>query len=296
MIVPLSLVCTERMSKIRQIVTQNEAWLSSYDMRPNSLFEGVSQRLTIVLGRNTGDGETNVFTGGYRRWAAEERNHLLVTTEYLALAKPGQGDLAIPKLRVPIEASVLVKIGQNRLGNFTVKQGEPFWVHRIVRYFVKAVDFIPVFRSAAGTKGKSEDYKEFIFEQGERTAVIATLNSSLFYWFWRCHGDGFHCGYHDVYFMPFRRPEAPVRKSLAGLHRRLMTSFQNNSSVKEVATRTGKIQYQEFSPKPSKPIIDEIDRALAEHYGFSDEELDFIVNYDAKYRMGAAGGDAEDDE
>jgi len=25
---------------------------------------------------------------------------------------------------------------------------------------------------------------------------------------------------------------------------------------------------------------------LAEHYGFTDEELDFIINYDIKYRMG----------
>ena len=36
----------------------------------------------------------------------------------------------------------------------------------------------------------------------------------------------------------------------------------------------------------SKPIIDEIDTVLAEHYGFTDEELDFIINYDIKYRMG----------
>ena len=28
-------------------------------------------------------------------------------------------------------------------------------------------------------------------------------------------------------------------------------------------------------------------RALARHYGLSDEELDFIINYDVKYRMGA---------
>ena len=25
---------------------------------------------------------------------------------------------------------------------------------------------------------------------------------------------------------------------------------------------------------------------LAQHYGFTDEELDFIINYDIKYRMG----------
>lgn len=30
----------------------------------------------------------------------------------------------------------------------------------------------------------------------------------------------------------------------------------------------------------------EIDTVLAAHYDFTDEELDFIINYDIKYRMG----------
>jgi hypothetical protein len=35
-----------------------------------------------------------------------------------------------------------------------------------------------------------------------------------------------------------------------------------------------------------------IDRVLARHYGFTNEELDFIINYDIKYRMGRdSGGD-----
>lgn len=50
---------------------------------------------------------------------------------------------------------------------------------------------------------------------------------------------------------------------------------------------------EEFRPSLSKPIIDEIDRVLAKHYGFTDEELDFIINYDIKYRMGA--DDTEED-
>ena len=36
----------------------------------------------------------------------------------------------------------------------------------------------------------------------------------------------------------------------------------------------------------SKHIIDEIDKTLAECYNFTEEELDFIINYDIKYRMG----------
>jgi hypothetical protein len=35
------------------------------------------------------------------------------------------------------------------------------------------------------------------------------------------------------------------------------------------------------------PIVGEIDKKLAKHYGFTEEELDFIINYDIKYRMGS---------
>ena len=50
---------------------------------------------------------------------------------------------------------------------------------------------------------------------------------------------------------------------------------------------------KKFFPKLSKPVLDEIDTALARHFGFTEEELDFIINYDIKYRMGR---DAEEDE
>jgi hypothetical protein len=32
--------------------------------------------------------------------------------------------------------------------------------------------------------------------------------------------------------------------------------------------------------------VDEIDTVLAGHYGFTEEELNFIPNYDIKYRLG----------
>uniref|UniRef100_A0AB33J409 DUF3791 domain-containing protein n=1 Tax=Prevotella sp. GTC17254 TaxID=3236794 RepID=A0AB33J409_9BACT len=38
-----------------------------------------------------------------------------------------------------------------------------------------------------------------------------------------------------------------------------------------------------YTKKFFKPIIDKV---LAHHYGFAEEELDFIINYDIKYRMG----------
>ena len=50
--------------------------------------------------------------------------------------------------------------------------------------------------------------------------------------------------------------------------------------------QTGLTEIQSFKIQKSKSIIDEIDRVLAQHYGFTEEELDFIINYDIKYRMG----------
>jgi len=59
---------------------------------------------------------------------------------------------------------------------------------------------------------------------------------------------------------------------------------------------TGQVIYDEFYPKLSKPIIDEIDKVLAKHYGFTEEELDFIINYDIKYRMGDELGEEGESE
>ena len=39
-------------------------------------------------------------------------------------------------------------------------------------------------------------------------------------------------------------------------------------------------------PGRSKNVIDEIDRTLGSHFSFTTEEVDFIINYDIKYRLG----------
>lgn len=74
---------------------------------------------------------------------------------------------------------------------------------------------------------------------------------------------------------------------MALINKKLMLDLVKNSIIKVTEYKSkGTVEYQEFYPRYSKPIIDEIDAVLAHHYGFTDEELDFIINYDIKYRMG----------
>jgi len=53
------------------------------------------------------------------------------------------------------------------------------------------------------------------------------------------------------------------------------------------------MQKQYFFFKESKELIDKIDEVLANYFGLSDQELDFVINYDIKYRVGR---DADGDE
>lgn len=67
----------------------------------------------------------------------------------------------------------------------------------------------------------------------------------------------------------------------------LMNDFKDNSKVLQMNyEKLGTLNIQCIYPKHSKHIIDKIDKSLSDFYGFTDEELDFIINYDIKYRMG----------
>jgi hypothetical protein len=70
-----------------------------------------------------------------------------------------------------------------------------------------------------------------------------------------------------------------------------MADYRKNSALRTVSYQgKGDVTVQYFNFRPSKPIIDHIDRALAIHYGLSNEELDFVINYEIKYRLGREDG------
>ena len=299
MIVPVSLLCTERMIPLQALVLDvGHSWASSFDMRPSSLFFGVSQRLTILLTAMSIDNAT-VHLGGYRRWKDEERETLIPNQEYVEYPTASITLGYVPKISEYVERSIAAKVqGSPMAAIESSNSTQSVYVHRIVRYFVKALDFVPHFWNEADGNKKSEDYKPFTFMPQLAAAMGATINSSTFYWFWHCHSDGFHCGYRDVRTFGLNHALAPDTVSaLTQLNRLVMADLKKNANRRVVYSRTtGRIEYDEIYSKPTKPIIDEIDRVLAQHYGFTDEELDFIINYDIKYRMGQSGGEDEEEE
>jgi hypothetical protein len=91
----------------------------------------------------------------------------------------------------------------------------------------------------------------------------------------------------------FSNPSQQVLDYLDSLGGKVVKSLEKNAEIQTMQSKTrGLVQQKIYDTGKSKPILDEIDTVLAGHYGFTAEELDFIVNYDIKYRLGRdAGGD-----
>ena len=87
------------------------------------------------------------------------------------------------KIARSVEATILQKVKGRVLAEFESEDNEYMYVHRICRYFIKALDFIPFFCDAEGNEGRSEDYKPFSFPSEQRDAILCFIDSTLFYWF-----------------------------------------------------------------------------------------------------------------
>ena len=120
--------------------------------------------------------------------------------------------------------------------------------------------------------------------------LSASINSNLFSWYYSITFDLFNFKDYMIFSFPFAFDDevSSLMPVLKVLGEELMQSYEKN---KETATQFIKSRnqiavFETFNPKYSKTIIDKIDELLAKHYGFTEEELDFIINYDIKYRMG----------
>jgi hypothetical protein len=130
----------------------------------------------------------------------------------------------------------------------------------------------------------------------ESAAILAVLNSSLFYWYLNVVSDWRNLNRREFELFPsdLSTFNTETMRGLSRLAPRLMTDFEANSKLIEMNySQHGRMQIQCVYPKYAKPIVDEIDCVLARHYRFTGEELDFIINYDIKYRLGAQPGDED---
>ncbi len=302
-IVQLPIVCSSRMATMRAYLRRHASFVAAVtcDDRPGKLFDGLQHcRSTIfILQRriDVGSSDSRLWSSGYRRWASDVRDYLF---PLIAFAPIGSGDIQqgqFPKITSPLQVSAYAKVfaeGCSPIG-FAANDhatGNFIFYQESAQYWVKTTVGIPYYAKNGEISAPPHGRYLFVDSTRQAKAACAILHSSLFYTYFIAYSDCFHVS--DTLATSLPVPAGVLDDGgLESLGAKLMRDLERNAEKKIINTKSGdQISYDEFRVGESKSILDEIDHVLAIHYGFTEEELDFIINYDIKYRMGR---DAEDE-
>ena len=287
MIVPVSLSCSKRMKCVQQLLLNCGCWLSTWSWRPSKLFDG-SKSANLSLSIFISSSTQKNFISDYRRWNTEERSNIFKLTRYCVIPNNLRENV-IPKIGTFLESSLYERcLNIPALVNSLVQKDSQYKLYYKRTgglYWKITTDFQPkLYLDGVETVSSKEESVCFECEQ-KLYSSIALLWSDFYWWWYQINSDVRNNNPSDVFSTPckdsFRDDHV-----LISLTKRLMNSLQKNAVWAERAFQGRISRYKSFIPKLSKSIIDEIDVVLAHHYGFTDEELDFIINYDIKYRMG----------
>ena len=281
-IIPLSYISTSRMSSIRNYVIENtnRQFILNFADRPDCLFQGVHQKLNIIVARK-GREEHHLFTSNYRHWYKEERSQLLNGCEIKE--NRHVSDSGVPKIGNQLEENIYRKvktITDENVFNKQVKKGNTIYLNMRACFWIKAFSFNP----------GSKEYKDYCFDSKIIGFINCILNSSLFWLYWTLTSDCWHITTKELkgFYVP------KITKVLQNRFSELAVKLEEKLEKTKRFIGTKQVEY-EYKHKECKDLIDEIDTLLAGVYGLSNEELEYVKNYALKYRTGGSTGNDQND-
>lgn len=294
---PTASVSTTKTEPLRKLIYEccSELFLSHFSAHgcPSKLFEESNHRLTFWIGKTSKkvtNQETKVYSTKYQKWYADERKTLFENLQYDFIPKSWTNSY-LPKIYCKKSKSIFSKlIATKSLGPAYNGNKYVIFYYNAPIHWVKAFNFLPRSWNERDGDIKGSHYKELSFNSEENAlSTIAALNTTLSYFWFIVTSNCRDYTSSVVKSFPFNPMDCSpsTQNELALEANNLMCDFQENSSIKVRMQRTtGRMELQEIDPRKSKYILDKIDLILGQHLGLTLEEIDFITNYDIKYRLG----------
>lgn len=304
-IVQLPVVCSARMASVREVMrnASRQLWVSTFDDRPGRLFEGLQHCRSTIFMAKRGEGRCSTFTTRYHRWPTACRNTLFTNVLYLAEADSADPTRIVTKHASDHSRAVFGKVALcgKTLGFFRSRRVTENYVfyQEATQYWVKATSSLPFYAKNGICSAPSHGRYIYFDDALKSKIATALINSSLFYAFFVGYGDCFHLS--DKLASGFPIPDILLLdEEISRLNDELMRELESHAERKTISSRNNgvvdRIEYDEYYGSRCKDTIDNIDLRLAQIYEFSPEELDYIINYDIKYRMGLNGEEVDADE
>ena len=273
-IIPISYISTTRMSSIRDFIENNTSkqYILSFADRPDCLFVGVHQKLNILIAQKSSKKEKHkIYTSDYKYWYKTERKNLFTKNE-LILNQYKQ-DNFYPKLSNSIEENIYLKI-HNKKSSIISKQisekENPLFLNKRAAFWIKSFVESPY---------KSNEYSILYYDKKYLHLINCILNSSLYWWYWIKVSDCWHITNKEL--EQFSVPE--ITNYQAKKYKKLSIELNNLLETTKIKINSKQSMY-EYKHRFCKSCIDNIDNELAKLYNLTQEELNYIKNYQLYYR------------
>jgi hypothetical protein len=262
----------------------------SFPRRPESIFDGVEMPVVILHSSPRGSG---IVSTRVNRFYTQERPNAVPNLSF-GVHNVRIDGCRLAKLGDARQVALYRKIFESKtlLGSLVVSRSKHLiYYQEACRYWAKATFGLPFFRR--NRERMAPPHGRVLCFQSEASAALGAcvLNSTIFWWLYSVFCDCEHI--NDGFVRRFPIPATWKDTDWASLGKELTSSLAANANRKTIRTKQGHtIEYDEIKAVYSKSTIEGIDAALGAHYGLSAADIDYIVNYDIKYRLGA-GADEE---
>ena len=279
-IVPISITSSDSLTGIHRLLENNcaEIKISSYSVRPQPVFENAVINTSILFFKKTGTNCEKVYaTKMYRKSNNFDLQYLIDNHQFIDVY-----DCKLvgryPKISLPIEKSILKKVfSQNKsIGDLILSEGAPIYYRTTGGRYYKVI-----------TPYSTGSTKETViyFEKCIQKEIGAILSSSLYFWFYQIFSNNLDLKYYEI--ISFKIPPDIARFSfeIKRLYDEYLVDIEKNVSVRQTKKYANIESFKEYKIGRSKKYIDRIDDLIGPLYGFTNQEIDFLKNYEIDYRL-----------
>jgi len=297
-IVPMSILVSDRMLEFRKRITQaGKICFINIDStsHPGTLFKNVNTQISIIVSKDSIETDSDILMTNYYRFYADDRKLLFKNIFAYNLKNDLIKDEFYPKIQTDIEANILAKLfsKQKNIKSSTFSKKDEIIDNENYFYYKDAGN--PYYRMAFanlpflevnGKQQVSTTTKKIILKPNINKSIpICVFHSSLFYWFWIVYSDCYHFTIKDLERFPIDLDELRNYESqFINIYNEINKNLEKTGSIVTYQKKQGITRYMEYKPRYSKHMFDQVDRLLADYYGLTDEEFNFVITYDLKFR------------
>ena len=280
-IVPISITSSDSMTALHNLLEKNCKLIkiSSYAVRPQPIFQNAVVDTAILFFIKTLSPIEHILcTKMYRKSKDSDLKTLFDNLQFIDV-KNYKLYGRYPKISLPIEINALDKLFsiKTKIKDLIRKNGIPIY-YRVAggRYF----KVITPYETGSSTE------KIIYFDKLIANTIGTILSSNLFFWYYQIFSDNHSLKSYELESFPIPIDKLTEEKInvLEKLYDAYLKDIEKYAHIRTTTKYANIDTFKEYKIRKSKKYIDAIDDIIGPLYGLNEKEIEFIKNYEIKFR------------